>query len=134
MRLPLPQPLVTGLANPTSAAVGLDNRVYVTVMGEPGKDGDGSVLALDKGRAVPFASGLDDPRGVVAFFDGLFVADRQRVWRIDAKGKADLFAPPNAFPIPPRSLGDIAVDPESGTFFVSDAGDAVRHWRGRTRR
>src|SRR5262245_14307773 len=75
--LPKPKPVVSGLKNPVSATVGLDNRVYVTVAGEFDKAGDGAVVVLDKGKAKPFATGLDDPRGIVAFFDGLFVADRQ---------------------------------------------------------
>src|SRR4029453_8687868 len=49
---------------------------------------------------------------------------RQRVWRIDGKGKAEVFVPASAFPSPPLSLSGIAVDPESGTLYVSDSGDA----------
>ena len=45
---------------------------------------------------------------------------------LSAKGggiKVDLFAPPNAFPVEPIFLNDVAVDPESGMVFVSDSGD-----------
>ncbi len=121
---PRPVPLATGLKNPTSVAVGADGKVYVTVAGELGKDGDGAVVLLDKGKAVPFATGLDDPRGLVAFGDALFVADKQRVWRVDRKGSARPFA---TFPAPPQALGDLAVDVESGTLFVGDAGDGKGH-------
>jgi hypothetical protein len=63
---------------------------------------------------VPFATGLDDPRGLVGWKDWLFVADRKRVWRIDRKGKVSVFAAAAAFPTPPRSLADVAAD-EQGT-------------------
>src|SRR5262245_60074258 len=84
----LPKPLVTGLKNPRSVAVGTDGRVFVAVAGEHGKPGDGAVLVVADGKATPFATGLDDPAGMVAFQGQLFVVDRDRVWRIDPKGKA----------------------------------------------
>src|SRR5262245_262715 len=87
----VPPPLVSGLKNPQAVAVGVDGRAYVTVAGEIGTDGDGAVLAIVDGQAVPFASGLDDPKGLVAWTDLLFAADKQRVWRINKTGKADVF-------------------------------------------
>jgi glucose/arabinose dehydrogenase len=112
---PLPAPLVSGLKNPESVAVGIDGRVYVTVAG--------AVLALSEGKAVPFAAGLDDPRGLASYQKWLFVADKERIWRIDPKGKAEVHAAAEAFPAPPRLLGDLTADPESGTLYVSDLGD-----------
>src|SRR5262249_32147620 len=67
--------------------------------------------------------GLDDPKGMTFFQNWLFVADKKRVWRIDAKGKKTEFAPAKAFPTEPRFLNDIQADPESGMLFVSDSGD-----------
>src|SRR5437868_1271885 len=61
----LPPPLVTGLKNPESVAVGLDGRIYITEIGEFNKDGDGRVMVVQNGQAVPFATGLDDPKGIV---------------------------------------------------------------------
>jgi glucose/arabinose dehydrogenase len=119
----LPKPLVVELPSPQSVAVGPDGRIYVTVSGEPGKDGDGAVLVIDKDKGVPFVTGLDDPRGLVAFGQWLFAADRNCVWRIDRKGKVEVFAPAGAFPATPQFLTDIAVDMENGTLYVSDAGD-----------
>jgi glucose/arabinose dehydrogenase len=118
----LPKPLVTGLKNPESVCVGADGRVYVTVIGEFDKDGDGGVMVIDGDKAVPFATGLDDPKGLVAFKDALFVADKKRVVRIDKKGKVTVLADEKAFPVPPVFLNDVAVD-EQGTLFVSDSGD-----------
>jgi glucose/arabinose dehydrogenase len=125
----LPKPMVTGLVNPESVCVGPGGRIFVTTIGEFDKDGDGAVMVIDRsGKAVPFVEGLDDPKGMASFQRWLFVADKTKVYRIDTfvKGgaaKAELFAPANAFPVPPKFLNDIVVDPESGTVFVSDSGD-----------
>ena len=43
----------------------------------------------------------NDPKGMAAFQGSLFVADKKRVWRIDASGKAKVFAPATAFPTTP---------------------------------
>lgn len=118
-----PKPFVTGLKSPESVTVGLGGKVFVTEIGDFDKDGDGTVVQIVDGKAVPFASGLDDPKGIVAFRDALFVADKTKVLKIDAKGKVSVFAGPDAFPTKPLFLNDIAVDAENGTMFVSDSGD-----------
>jgi glucose/arabinose dehydrogenase/sugar lactone lactonase YvrE len=117
------KPMVTGLKNPESVAIGTDGRIYISVIGEFDKDGDGAVMVVQDGKAVPFAIGLDDPKGLIAWRDWLFVTDKKRVWRIDKKGKATVFAAAAAFPSPPVFLNDIDVEPQSGTFYVSDSGD-----------
>jgi sugar lactone lactonase YvrE len=118
-----PEAVVTGLKNPESVVVNAQGQVFVSVMGEADRDGDGAVLKIDQGKAVPFASGFDDPKGLVAYDRWLFVADKHQVWRIDGKGKAGVFAPTSAFPTPPLLLNDLAVDVESGTLYVTDSGD-----------
>lgn len=118
----VPRRIVEGLKNPESVVVAADGRIFVSVIGEFDKEGDGAVLLIDQGKAVPFATGLDDPKGLAAFGPWLFVADRTRVWRIDARGKAQVFAAAKAFPKPPKFLNDVAVD-EEGTLYVSDCGD-----------
>src|SRR5262249_16162743 len=70
-----------------------------------------------------FATGLDDPKGLGSFDKWLFVTDRTRVWRIDGEGKAEVFVPASAFPSPPQSLNDLAVDVETGILYVSDSGN-----------
>src|SRR5205823_226469 len=47
--------------------------------------------------------------------------DKQRVWRIDPKGKATVYAAAEAFPSRPHFLSDIDVD-ESGLLYVTDSG------------
>ena len=132
----LPKPIVEGLRTPESVCVTPDGRIFVTVMGEFGKDGDGSVVQVVSGKAQPFTTGLDDPKGIVAFGPYLYVADKDRILRIGVgagakgfgkPGTPDLFVPPNAFPIPPLFLNDITVDPESGNLYVSDTGDLKGH-------
>jgi glucose/arabinose dehydrogenase/sugar lactone lactonase YvrE len=119
----LPKPLVTGLKNPESVAIGFGGKIFVTTIGEFDKDGDGAVMVIEDGKVKPFAEGLDDPKGMVFFQKWLFVADKKRVLKIDEKGQVDIFAPANAFPIEPLFLNDVAIDPESGTLFVSDSGN-----------
>src|SRR5262249_43775105 len=119
----LPEPLVTGLKNPESVIVGPDGRVYISVIGEFDKDGDGAVMVLDKGKAVPFAEGLNDPKGLAVYQQSLFVADKNRALKIDPKGKATVLAGPDAFPTKPKDLVSIVADIESGVLYVSDFGD-----------
>jgi glucose/arabinose dehydrogenase len=119
----LPRPLITGLKNPAAIAVGPDGRVYISEIGESGKDQAGRILVLDKtGQAVPFATGLENPQGMISWQNRLFVTDKNRVWRIDDKGKALVFAAKEAFPIESLSLCGIAVD-ETGILYVADEGD-----------
>jgi sugar lactone lactonase YvrE len=116
------KPIVEGLKNPESVAVGPNGRLYVSVIGEFDKDGDGSVVVVENGKVTPLAEGLDDPKGLAVTAQFVYVADKKKVWRI-GKGKADVFVPANAFPTEPLFLNDIVVDPESGTLYVSDSGD-----------
>src|SRR4051794_5047179 len=102
----LPKPLVEGMVNPESVAIGPDGKMYVSVIGEFDKDGDGSIVRIENGKPVTVVSGLDDPKGIAFFQRFLFIADKTRVLRVDlgAKGgglKVDQFAPPNAFPVDP---------------------------------
>jgi hypothetical protein len=117
-----PQLVVEGLKRPESVAVGFKGRVFVTEIGEPGKDGDGRVVEIVDGKIVPFATGLDDPKGMVIYQKFMFVNDNARVVKIDEAGKVEVFAAPEAFPTRPLFLNDIAAD-EKGNLVVSDSGD-----------
>jgi len=120
----LPKPLVTGLKNPDSACLGADGLIYVTEMGAVGrKNGDGRVSVIKQGKAVPFATGLDDPRGIITWESAFYVADKTRVVKIDENGKVTPFATAERFPSPPKALNDIALEPAQGVAFVSDSGD-----------
>jgi glucose/arabinose dehydrogenase len=117
-----PKPLVTGLKNPTSVAVGGDGRIYVAVVGEWDKDGDGAVLVIDQDKAIPFAVGLDDPLSMAAYQQWLFVTDKKQIRQIDAKGNATTYMTTDSFPDSPHHFNGIAVDPESGTVYVTAGG------------
>lgn len=121
---------VKGLATPESAVVGSDGRIYVSEIGEFGKDGDGKVTAIGKaGNAEPFAQGFDDPKGLAAFKNALYVADKVRVWKIDKQGQASVFVKADDFPQPPLFLNDLAFD-GSGNLYVSDTGDIEKGGKG----
>jgi glucose/arabinose dehydrogenase len=117
-----PQPLARGLKNPAAVAAGTDGRIYVSTLGEIGTDGDGAIVVLEGDKETPFAAGLDDPRGLAARAEWLYVADKNRVWRIDRKGKARVFAAADAFMPKAHSLRGIDLD-ETGTLYVADAGE-----------
>jgi glucose/arabinose dehydrogenase len=121
----LPKPFITGLKNPESACIGPDGAVYVTEIGEFGKDGDGQVSVVKQGKAAPLATGLDDPKGIVVFENDFYVTDKTRVVKIDLKGKVTPLAPAEKFPSPPQFLNDIAIEPEGRALFVSDSGDLM---------
>jgi glucose/arabinose dehydrogenase len=57
----------------------------------------------------------------VTWQNARFVVDTKCVWRVDDKGKAQIFAPAGNFPTEPSCLKGIAVD-ESGVLYVSDSG------------
>ncbi|MGH7193782.1 MAG: SMP-30/gluconolactonase/LRE family protein, partial [Candidatus Saccharimonadales bacterium] len=119
---PKPTLLASGLKNPESVAVDDQGRIYVSVIGDFDKLGDGKVMTIADGKTSDFATGLDDPKGIVAVKDRLYVADGQRVWRIDRKGKAEVFVDAKAFPRAPKFLNDLCAD-DRGTLYVSDSGD-----------
>jgi gluconolactonase len=121
---------VKGLASPESAIVGSDGRIYVSEIGEFGKDGDGKVTAIGKsGNAEPFAKGFDDPKGLAASKNALYVTDKARIWKIDMKGQASVFVKAEDFPQPPVFLNDLVFD-GSGNLYVSDTGDLEKGGKG----
>jgi len=114
---------VTGLKTPESVVAGVDGRVYVSEIGEFGKDGDGqiSVIGTD-GKAQVFASGMDDPKGLAFAGNSLYVADKTRVLKVEPGGKWSVFAAADAFPVIPQFLNDVVAD-GLGNVYVSDSGD-----------
>lgn len=113
----LPASVVTGLSRPRAVAVGPDRRLYVTVADEPAKAGTGAVLAIDNGRAVRFATGLDAPGYIAVWQNWLFVTDRECIWRIDRGGKAERFVRRTDFPEAVKRLCGICVD-ERGVIYL----------------
>ncbi len=115
--------LAKGLVNPESAAIGPQGDVYVSVIGEFDKDGDGRIVIVDlEGKAAPrdFAKGLNDPKGIIFVGENLFVTDKTKVLKIDGQGKVSVLADAKAFPSEPKFLNDIVADAQ-GTLFVTDS-------------
>jgi sugar lactone lactonase YvrE len=114
--------VVKGLASPESVLVGPRGQIYVSQIGEFGKDGDGSIVQVKPdGTLKPFTSNLNDPKGLTHDGVNLYVTDRDQIWRIDPKGKATVFVDRSAFPIVPKFLNDIVHD-GGGYLYVSDSG------------
>jgi glucose/arabinose dehydrogenase len=107
------KPLVSGVKDLRSVAAVPGGKVYLAA--------GGSILVVEGDKAVPFATGLDEPSSIAAFGDALFVVDKNRVLRVDRQGKARVLAAASAFPSPPLNLSDIAVD-EMGVLYVTDVG------------
>ena len=114
---------ITGLKMPESAIAARDGRVFVSEIGEFGKDGDGQITVVDKnGETKVFAQGLDDPKGLALVGKDLYVADNHRVIKITPDGKTSVFAAAEAFPDAPQFLNDLESD-AAGNIYVSDSGD-----------
>ena len=108
---------------PESVIAAKDGRVFISEIGEFGKDGDGQITVIDKnGEAKVFAQGLDDPKGLAIVGKDLYVADNHRVIKITPDGKTSVFAEAEAFPEAPQFLNDLESD-VAGNIYVSDSGD-----------
>lgn len=113
----------SGLKMPESAVSGPDGRVYVSEIGEFGKDGDGQIAVVGAdGVAKVFAVGMDDPKGLIFVGKHLYVADKTRVLKVAPDGTVSVFAAAEAFPVAPQFLNDLEADAK-GNLYVSDSGD-----------
>lgn len=112
---------VTGLRMPESV-LAVDGRIYVSEIGEFDKDGDGQISVIEGGKAKPFATGMDDPKGLAYAKGKLYVADKTRILSVDKNGKWKVFVAADAFSVKPQFLNDLTFD-KSGNLYVSDSGD-----------
>lgn len=116
---------ITGLKMPESVVQAKDGRIYVTEINEFGKDGDGQVSVVDRnGKVSVFATGLDDPKGITIIGEYLYVADKNRIMKIDRAGNSSVFVTAEQFPSKPLFLNDLEADP-LGNLYVSDSGDIL---------
>lgn len=117
---------ITGLKTPESVVQAKDGKIYVSEINEFGKDGDGQITVIENGKPRVFATGLDDPKGLVIIGQNLYVADKSKVLKINltgqAQGQVQVFAAASAFPETPLFLNDLEAD-ISGNVYVSDTGD-----------
>lgn len=114
---------LAGLQMPESAIAHPDGRIFITEIGEFGKNGDGKITVLNTdGTTKTLADGLNDPKGIDLFNNQLYVADVNQVVRIDLDGKKIVIAKPSDFQNTPVFLNDIEID-GLGNVYVSDSGD-----------
>lgn len=120
---------ITGLKTPESVVQAKDGKIYVSEINEFGKDGDGRITVIENGKARVFSTGLDDPKGIVMIGDHLYVADKTKILKIDAKGQSQIFVGASAFPAPPLFFNDLEAD-LTGNLYVSDTGDVFNTAKG----
>ncbi len=123
---------VNGLLTPESVVQAADGKIYVSEINEPGKDGDGQIRVIDHGSSSVLVQGLDDPKGLALIGSDLFVADKNRIWRIalnQSPVKAEVYIPSSEFPQTPQFLNDLAAD-ANGNLYVSDSGDIMGTGKG----
>ena len=121
---------VTGLKTPESVVQAKDGRIFISEIGEFGKDGDGQISVIDtSGKVSVFTGGLNDPKGLAIIGQNLYVADKDKVWKVTPDGKASVFAAASAFPSTPFFLNDMEADPH-GNLYVSDSGDLFKTGKG----
>ena len=113
---------ITGLKTPESVVQALNGNIYVTEINGFDVDGDGQITVIENGKARVFVTGLDDPKGIVAIKDSLYVADKTKVLKITTQGDVSTFVPSTAFPSVPVFLNDIEAD-TFGNLYVSDTGN-----------
>ena len=120
-KAPLPAK-ITGLKMPESVLQAKDGSIYISEIGEFGKDGDGQISKLDaNGNLSVFATGMDDPKGLAMIGDKLYVADKTRVLEINKDGTWQVYGAQMAFPSTPVFLNDLVAD-KLGNLYVSDSG------------
>jgi gluconolactonase len=113
---------ITGLKTPESCIQAKDGKIYISELGEFGKDGDGQISVVDKkGNVTVFAKGMDDPKGLAMIGEKLYVTDKNRVLEINKDGTFQVYGAQMAFPGTPVFLNDLETD-NQGNLYVSDSG------------
>ena len=114
---------IEDLMMPESAIAHPDGRVFVTEIGEFGKDGDGKVTVVNTdGSTETLVDGLNDPKGIDMFNNTLYVADVDQLVKISLDGKSEVMVKSADFPGKPVFLNDVEIDGH-GNIYVSDSGD-----------
>jgi streptogramin lyase len=117
-----PSRQIGGFSTPESVAVGPDGNYYVSNIGS-WNSGDGKIsqvtLAEGEVKVSDFVTKLDNPTGIALFKEDLYVADRDRVWKVSLSGQVTVFLAPGDFPVRPKFLNDTAFD-NAGNLYISD--------------
>ena len=117
-----PKTMVEGLKMPESVCIGAGGKLFVTEIGEFGKDGDGKVSVIENGKATTYVDGLDDPKGICFGKDTFWLTDKTKVIQIDKSGKKSVAIATEKFPVAPIFLNDIAIDAGNGIVLITDSG------------
>jgi len=114
--------------NPESVTRGFNGDLFVTLMGETRKEGDGNgrIVRIVGDSVTDFATGFDDPKGIIFTGEHLITADFTRVWKIDSSGRKSLLAGPDAFPHLPAYLNDVALAPDGRSLLITDMGAVTK--------
>ncbi len=123
---------VSGLLTPESVIQAADGKLYISEINEFGKDGDGQIRVIDHGKSSVLVQGLDDPKGLAIIGNDLFIADKNRIWRValnQSPANAEVHIAANEFPQLPQFLNDLAAD-ANGNLYVSDSGDILGSGKG----
>lgn len=108
---------------PESVTKGFGGHYYVTLINEGNVPGDGTVVKLVGDRPEVFATGLENPKGIVFVGGYLVTADMKKVWKIDAEGRKSVLVEEKDLPFPVSNfLNDVAAAPDGRSVFVSDMG------------
>jgi sugar lactone lactonase YvrE len=117
---------------PESITKGWRGKFFVTIQGPSGALGvfDGEVRQLDiqTGVVSPFASGMENPRGITFTGRFLVVADQTRIFKIDQNGNKTVLAEAAQFPFPAVFFNDAAAEEGGNAVYVSEMGrrDIIR--------
>lgn len=107
--------------NPESITKGFNNNYYLTLMN--GKEnGDGEVVEISKNGVKVFATGFNQPKGIVFLDNHLYFSDVKRIWKVNKKGEAVVFIDKNQFPKEVLSLNDVSLDADKKGIYVADMG------------
>ena len=110
----------TGFTHPESA-LATEEGVFVSDVGDF-KVHDGVIWKISGGGKHKLVENLVDPKGLTVSKGNLFVADVDRIWKIETSGAraaASLVAGPGSFPEKPRFLNGMASD-ATGYLYVTD--------------
>lgn len=104
---------------PESVCRGFDGKLYVTMIGgdEPG---DGAIYVIDGDQAKPFATGLNNPKGIAFVKGALVTADETKVLKINGKGKISVLAQAEDFPAEIEFLNDVAAARSREAVYVTE--------------
>ncbi len=113
------------IINPESAFCTPDGRIFVSEIGGFGVKNDGRILEVFKdGEVKVIASGLNDPKGLIAVKNIIHVTDVDEIKKVTLNGKITTWLGPKDFPKKTAFLNDIAID-QNNIIYISDSGNKV---------